>query len=151
VFRQAFNSLTPGGYLELQDATFPFSYIGELPVNSNLYKWGELVNAGATKAGRPLTNTRNYKRWLEEIGFEEVVERRFFWPTSPWAKGKYYKTLGSCFQQDLSNGLEGISLRLLKAMDWTTEEIMAFLPGVRDDLHNTSIHAYSEMQVISNS
>jgi hypothetical protein len=110
-----------------------------------LYKWAQLLNDGAKKAGRPWTNTQYYKQWLSEIGFEDVVEKRFFWPTSPWAKGKYYKTIGACFQQDLSNGLEGISLKVLKALGWTTEEILAFLPGVRKDLNDTSIHSYCQM------
>jgi len=145
VFREAFKSLAPGGYLELQDATFPLQYIGEPPVNSNLYKWGEFLGAGAAKAGRPWTNTQHYKRWLEEIGFEDVVEKRFFWPTSPWAKGKYYKTIGTYFQADLLKGLEGVSIKVLKALGWTIEEIQAFLPGVRKDLMDTSIHSYCQM------
>jgi len=35
-----------------------------------------------------------YKSYLEELGFVDVVERRFNCPIGPWAKGKKNKTLG---------------------------------------------------------
>jgi hypothetical protein len=39
-------------------------------------------------------------------------------------------------------GLEGISLRALtNARGWGTEEVLAFLPSVRNDLCNRRIHA----------
>jgi hypothetical protein len=114
-------------------------------VYSDLYKWSELVSAGAAKSGRPWNNAQYYKKWMEEIGFEGVIEKRFFWPTNTWAKGKYYKTIGAYFQADLLRGLEGISLKVMKVLDWTTEEIQAFLPGVRTSLKDTSIHAYCAM------
>jgi hypothetical protein len=82
------------------------------------------LNDGATKAGRLRANTPHYKEWLEEIGFEDVLKKRFFRPTSSWAKRKYYKSIGAFFQQDLNKWLEGICLNALRALDWTTKEIM---------------------------
>ena len=80
VLRQAFDSLAPGGYLELQYGTFLWKYIGEPPTTTNFYKLSEAVTAGAEKSGRPWTNAQHYKRWMEEIGFEDVVRRHFSWP-----------------------------------------------------------------------
>lgn len=145
VIRSAFNSLAPGGYLELQDGAFPFQYIGEPPVNSAVYKWSNLVTEGAAKSGRPWTNSLNYKRWMMEIGFENVVEEKFFWPINTWAKGAYFKEIGSYFQKDLSNGLEGLSLKVLGKLDWSAEDVKAFVPEVRKDLSDTDIHGYLRM------
>lgn len=89
---------------------------------SGLCSW--VLNDGATKAWRPRANTPHYKEWLEEIGFEDVLKKRFFRPTSSWAKRKYYKSIGAFFQQDLNKCLEGICLKALRALDWTTKEIM---------------------------
>lgn len=102
----------------------------------------ELVVAGAAKSGRPWNNAQHYKRWLEEIGFEDVVEKRFYLPMNMWPKGDYFKQLSLYCQADLLRGLEAISLRTIGAMGWSAEEIRDFLPGVRRDIHDTSIHAY---------
>jgi hypothetical protein len=145
VIKQAFDALEPGGYLELQDGCFPFQYIGESPRDSALYRWNEEVVAGGAKLCRPWTNVQHYKQWMEDVGFVDVVEKPFYWPTSAWAKGKYYKEVALYWQEDLLRGLEGISLKAMGSMGWTVEEIQAFLPGVRDDVKNTSIHAFLTM------
>jgi hypothetical protein len=82
---------------------------------------------------------------MEEIGFENVVEKSFYWPTSPWAKGTYYKQIGAIWQADLLNGVEGASLKILGQLGWTTDEIRAFLIGVMKDLQNPSITCYCPM------
>ncbi|KAH8807439.1 S-adenosyl-L-methionine-dependent methyltransferase [Xylogone sp. PMI_703] len=148
VIREAYKSLAPGGYLELQDGTFPFKYIGEPPVDSNIYKWNETVVAGAAKSGRPWNNAQHYKRWMEEIGFEEVVERQFFWPTNPWPKGDYFKLVSLYWQADLLRGIEGISLKVMQLMGWTPADIRPFLEEVRKDVKNPAIHAYLPISVV---
>jgi hypothetical protein len=114
-------------------------------VNSDLYKWNETVVAGAAKIGRPWTNAQHYKQWMEEIGFQDVVEKKFYWPTNAWAKGEYFKRIALYWQANLLNGLEGISFKVMSAMGWSAEEIQAFLPRVRRDVKDSSIHAYLSM------
>jgi hypothetical protein len=145
VINEAFKSLEPGAYLELQDACFPCQYIGEPPKESAIYKWNELVIAGSAKLGRPWTNAQYYKRWMEEIGFEDVVEKSFSWPTSAWAKGKYFKDLAMYFQEDTLSGLEALSLKVIGILGWSVEEIQILLADVRNDVRNTSIHAFLPM------
>jgi hypothetical protein len=142
VFRHAYNSLAPGGYLELQDGLFPMRYVGEPPVDSYLYRWNEIVMAGGEKAGRPWTNVQHYKRWMEELGFEDVTVKDFFWPLNPWAKGKYFKQIGQWFGEDLLIGLEGISLKVMGLVGWEVEDIKVFLEGLRKDIVDPKIHAY---------
>jgi hypothetical protein len=62
VLKQAFDALSPGGYLELQDPVYPLQYVGPPAVSSNLYRWVELCMEGSKKLGRPWTNVVNYKR-----------------------------------------------------------------------------------------
>jgi hypothetical protein len=145
VIQQAFNSLSPGGYLELQDGYFPFEYVGDIPKDSALYKWNEIVAAGAAKSGRPWTNCKYYKQWMEEIGFEDVTEKKFYWPTNAWAEGAYYKTVAAWWQADLLQGLEAISLKVMGLMGWEADKIRNFLVDVRRDVRDTSIHAYLSM------
>jgi hypothetical protein len=124
---------------------FPFKYIGEPPTESAVYRWNEVLLAGGAKAGRPWTNVQHYKRWMEEIGFEDVVEKTFYWPASPWARGKYFKDLAMYFQEDLLNALEGVSLKVMGLAGWTVEEILVLLASVRNDIRDTSIHAFLPM------
>lgn len=148
VLQQAFNSLAPGGYLELQDGTFPFKYIGPPPIDSDVYKWNEIVVEGAAKSGRPWTNSQHYKRWMEEIGFEDVVEKIFYWPTNSWPKGAYFKTVAAYWQANILSGIEGISMKVMQQAGWTPEEIPPFLEKVKKDIKDTSIHAYLTIHVV---
>ncbi len=145
IIAQAYDHLEPGGWLELQDGIFPFEYVGEKPVNSALYKWNEYVLQGAEASGRSWTNVKHYKRWMEDAGFEDVEERRFYWPLSSWAKGQYYKTISAYFQEDIHGGVEAISFRVLSRLGWSAEKIKEFLDEVRKDVRDTSIHAYLNM------
>ena len=142
VFKEAFDSLTPGGYFEMQDFIWPFQYIGDPPTESALYKWMAAIDEGAAKLGRPWHNVPHYKRWFEELGFEDVVEKKYYFPCNKWAKGKYYKELSVYAQTDLLNALEGLSLKVLCANGWTAEEVRAYLPAVRSDIQNTKTHMY---------
>ncbi|RDW68603.1 hypothetical protein BP5796_09260 [Coleophoma crateriformis] len=149
VLKSAFNALAPGGYLELQDGIFPMEYIGEPPVESNLYKWNQLLIEGSTKSGRPWTNVRHYKRWMQEIGFEEVVEKEFYWPTSQWPKGSYLKGVSNWWQKDFLQGLDGISMRIFTGMlGWSVEKVKEFTDEVRKDVVNKEIHAYLPIRVV---
>ena len=78
----------------------------------------------------------DYKRWMEELGFETVVEKTFYWPTNAWAKGRHYKHVGAYFQADILNGIEGMSLKVIGQLGWTADEIRGFLPEVKKDLQD---------------
>lgn len=79
---------------------------------------------------------------MEEIGFEDVVEEKFFWPNNTWAKGKYFKEIGALVCKDFLNGVEGISLKVLGHLGWTAEEVRDLVGEVRKDFEDTNIHAY---------
>jgi hypothetical protein len=126
----------------------PFQYIGDPPVTSDFYRWNELVVEGSTKIGRPWTNVVHYKRWMQEIGFEDVVEKSFYWPTNGWAKGRHYKQIGALFQADMLNGIEGMSLKIIGQLGWTPDAIREFIVGVRKDLCDPSITSYMNIRVV---
>lgn len=82
---------------------------------------------------------------MEEIGFEDVKEKKFYWPINPWAKGDYFKQLAEYAQPDFLSGLEGMSLKVMGSMGWSAEQVNVFLVGVRDNVRDTRIHCYCPM------
>ena len=145
VFTSAYEALTPGGYFEMQDMVFPFQFLGDPPTESPLYRWFEIIAEGAAALGRPWTNVPKYKAWFEDIGFEDVVEKKFYWPLNKWPKEGYYKQLSVLAQADLLNGLEGLSFKVMGSMGWSAEDIKEFLVGVRKDVLDTKVHCYCPM------
>lgn len=141
-----FKNLVPGGYLEMQDAVMPMHYVGDIPTTSSLYQWNQNIVIASNLAKRPWNNVKNYSQYFEAAGFEDIQMKKFYWPSNAWAKGRYFKTLSIYFQQDLMEGLEGLSMKLFtNFLGWTKEQVQLFLVGVRKDLQDRSIHAYVEM------
>ncbi|KAI1363481.1 S-adenosyl-L-methionine-dependent methyltransferase [Xylaria arbuscula] len=148
VVQQAYENLEPGGFIEFQDALFPMYWVGEPRKESALYRWNELLLEGVKNIGRSWSNVANYARYFKEAGFENIVDRRFYWPTSPWAKGKYFKTVAMYFQEDMISGMEGISMKVLQATGMSPPEIKEFCEEVKRDFRDTNLHAYLTVSYI---
>lgn len=149
VIASAFQALAPGGYLELRDPIFPFKYASPPPENCALVKWNSMIVEASTRAGRPWTNGAHYKKWMEEIGFVDIAERREYAPMSPWAKGQRNKVLSVWVQRNILMGLEGLSMALFtRVLGMEKEQVNELLIGVRADIENTKIHCYSEGYVL---
>jgi len=149
VLRSAFNALEPGGWLELQDPTMPFLSVDDSLEGTAVQKWMNLICTAGVKLGRSWVNSRNYKGWMEDIGFVDVVEIHFPWALNTWPRGKKEKLVALWMQQDLLDGLQGFSMRaLVKGLGWSTEEVELLLMDVRKDIHNRQIHAYCDTIVV---
>ncbi|KAJ2893511.1 putative methyltransferase domain-containing protein [Zalerion maritima] len=142
VIQSCFDGLAPGGWCEWQDMIFPFEAIGDIPNDSVLCKWTGLICDAAEKIGRPWHNATRYKQYFKDAGFENVVERRFYWPIGLWAKGDYYKSIAVYFLEDIRRGMEPISMKLLPLLGWTQDEIHVLLAKVRQELIRPEVHAY---------
>lgn len=142
VIQSCYDALQPGGWCEWQDMSFPFRHMGPVPEDTTVVHWTELICEAAVKINRPWSNVERYKQYFEEVGFENIVERRFYWPVGPWAKGDYYKSLAAYFLEDIKKGMEPISMKLLPILGWSKEEIQVLLAKVRQDLAKPNIHAY---------
>jgi hypothetical protein len=145
VFKKAFDALNPGGYFEMQDC-LTLTCADSSGEGTQLMRWVSLMLEAATKLDRDWDKVKKYKRWMEAVGFVDVIETNFAWPTNTWPRGRHYKTLGLWAGQDLKDGLEGFSMAALtKGLGWTADEVKVFLADVRRDLGNRNIHAYMPM------
>ncbi|RDW60299.1 hypothetical protein BP5796_11905 [Coleophoma crateriformis] len=152
VFGSAFDSLRSGGYIELQDVSFPFLGADDRWNGSAFQHWMKLLMDGSKALGKDWNRVPRYKGYLEELGFVDVVERRFNCPLGTWAKGKKNKILGTWGRENILSGLGALSMVVLtKGLGMTAAEIELLLVDVRNDINKDgeqSIHLYAPMFVV---
>ncbi|KAL2108131.1 hypothetical protein VUR80DRAFT_4249 [Thermomyces stellatus] len=148
-FRQSFENLNPGGYIELLDSIYPvISDDGTLPPDSALRRWSEITNNAFRDSGRSLDTALNYEQQLAEAGFVNICVIREKWPTNRWPRDKKYKQLGIWALENCLSGLSSWTLAIFtrpkseNGLGWSREEVEVFLADVRRDLKDTNIHAY---------
>ncbi|RYP77721.1 hypothetical protein DL769_003341 [Monosporascus sp. CRB-8-3] len=145
VFAQAYAALEPGGWIELRDPIMPFQFVTPPPENCALKEWGEKITEAAARIGRHWTNAQYYSRWLQDLGFVNIVETREHVGLNPWMKGDRNKHLALLLGSDMGNGLESMSMALFtRVLGWEPERVHELLVRVRQDMVDPKIHAYSE-------
>ncbi|KAM3081282.1 hypothetical protein ACMFMG_005239 [Clarireedia jacksonii] len=149
VIRSIYNCLLPGGYFELQDPIMPLGSIDSSLTGTSLDEFQKQCMAAAEKLGRPWTNGKNYGRWLREAGFEDVVEKSYYWATNQWVKGEKQKVQAVWLQENLREGLPAWGLSTLsRGFGWSKERIDGLIEEARKDLKDPKIHAYAECYVV---
>lgn len=151
LFRQAYAHTKPGGYIELQE----MDYMGIVqPTSRNpgtsFNKWCVEQGNAAMKVGVNLrTSVEFMKGALEKVGFVDVTVREFKLPIGPWPKQKRLRDAGLLQLSAMLEGIEGLSLRLLKFYDgWTIEELKVLLAKVRTELKDPGCHAFWPLIVV---
>jgi len=75
VFRKCFDSLEPGGWLELNDSTFKLVCNDGSMRGTSLEMWFQRICEAHAVVGRDLEAPRTYKQWMVDTGFVDVVEQ----------------------------------------------------------------------------
>ncbi|RDW68160.1 hypothetical protein BP6252_09556 [Coleophoma cylindrospora] len=151
LIQQCFQHLNPGGYVEISDIIFPITADdGTLSKESALARWSDLMLKASQSLNRSLESAKTYRGLLEGAGFTELEETEYKWPQNRWPREKRFKELGMWTLENISTGLEGLSLALFtRGLQWSKEELEVFLVDVRKDMKNTRIHSYWPIHVIS--
>ncbi|KAK5706214.1 hypothetical protein LTR97_001201 [Elasticomyces elasticus] len=150
-FRQAYQFLEPGGWLEMQDYGLPVKSADDTHLSTDILRWGELLCEAARNLGRPMGSevSGTYKQLMQEAGFVDIETRMFMWPTNSWPRDPFMKELGRWNQVNILDGLEGFCLALLtRGLNWRKEEVDIFVANVSRDLRDRRIHAYFPMPVV---
>ncbi|KAK1990410.1 S-adenosyl-L-methionine-dependent methyltransferase [Colletotrichum falcatum] len=143
----AYENLAPGGYFEIQEGDFTFeSDDGTLNSEQPLYEFGRLIREAADRFGRTFVPCPDLVPLMVDAGFEDVVIRKFKWPSNPWPKDPYYRRIGEWNYHNFVDAAEAMALApLTRGHGWTKEEVQVFLLGVRNDMRNPRIHSYMPM------
>jgi len=146
VFRSAFEALRPGGWFEMQDFAIPYRCIDDSMAGTAMERWLETVVAAADKLGRDFGRVPNYKSYLIECGFVDVVETQLVWPIGTWPRDKKMKMLGAWCKEDVLSGLQGWSMAVLtRGLGMSPNEVEMLLMEVRNDINSKKLHAFIQM------
>lgn len=144
-------NLEPGGWIELQDYGLPVRSADGTHLGTSLFLWGQLLCEAAAKIGRPLGSdaSEHFEEWMKDVGFVDIQQKMFMWPTNSWPKDAFMKELGRWNQVNIIDGLEAFCLALLtRGLGWKKEEVDILVAKTTSDLRNRRIHAYFPMPVI---
>ncbi|WYZ46204.1 hypothetical protein EsH8_IX_000429 [Colletotrichum jinshuiense] len=149
LFRQSYENMNPGGWIEATDIMPVTCDDGTLGEDTALYRWSRMALDGAREMGSSYGGAKDYKRQMRDAGFVNVEEVVFKWPQNRWAKHPWHKELGTWAHENITMGLEGISLGVFtRALGWSKENVDVLLAEVRNDMNNTAIHAYWPIYVV---
>ncbi|CAK7218248.1 hypothetical protein SEUCBS140593_003482 [Sporothrix eucalyptigena] len=140
--RRTFENLEPGGWAEFQDFDLTYhSEDGSLKDDDPLLVWITMMGNAARSIGRDPLPGRQLKGWFEDAGFTNIYHRRVKLPLGPWPKDPHLKQIGIHNYMQVSQGLEGLSMRLyIHVLKWSHEEALANLAEVRKRLQSPEIH-----------
>lgn len=114
-----------------------------LPPDSALGRLQSLWKEASDVAGRPAYLAPQYKTYLEEAGFVDVVERRLKWPMNEWPRDPHHKELGAWCRENMDGGMDGLLVGLFtRFLGWTSEEVTVFAAQARAELRDRGIHGY---------
>ncbi|KAK0672393.1 S-adenosyl-L-methionine-dependent methyltransferase [Cercophora samala] len=97
VFQSVYDNLSPGGYIEIQDLCVEIHSQDGSASGTSFEKIVDLYNKGALKSGVDMAKAKNYKNWLQEVGFVDVEEHLAEpgLPTTGWHENERDREIGT--------------------------------------------------------
>ncbi|KAK2761334.1 hypothetical protein FQN54_001856 [Arachnomyces sp. PD_36] len=147
LFKQAFNALKPGGYLEMQSFLIQiFTDDNTLDKAVHTVPWVNHLQEASVKFGKPMANVPEWEDKMISAGFEDVTCKIVKVPMSPWPKDRKLKDIGRYMQVEQLQAMPAYTRALLsRILNWGSEEIEVLLAHVSAELKDRSIHQYAKV------
>ncbi|KAH9217111.1 S-adenosyl-L-methionine-dependent methyltransferase [Leptodontidium sp. 2 PMI_412] len=143
VIQSAFNALSPGSYLELQDCVAPWHSLDNTLASTTLWEFHQMTIGAAASLGRDVTQVIKYKAFFEQAGFVDVKEVHYQWPLGKWAKGEKTKRAGEMFREDMESVMGVLAERLVvRGAGMEKEKADEMVKAVKRDCRDGRVHAY---------
>ena len=138
------SNLNPGGWVELQDYdNLIRSDDGTATEKDIAVQWVIYAAQAAAKLNREARPGLYLEQWAKDAGFINVKHRVFKIPVNGWPRDPKFKLVGEWMRENVTGGLDGMSMRLMcDVLGWTEAEVHVFLAGVRKQLNDRSFHGY---------
>jgi SAM-dependent methyltransferase len=143
-FQQAYASLKPGGYIELQDINIPARCDdGSAAPGSPILEWAQLMQQGAGKFGIDLQASATFPQLLADAGFVDVRSETHAWPLGRWPKNKDMKIRGQWALQNYLNGVQAFSMAYFtRGLGWEKEKVNELVEKVIVQAKDPKSHVY---------
>jgi SAM-dependent methyltransferase len=147
VFTSAYDNMTPGGWIELQDICVPGKSDDGTYEVSTVKEWFDLAIEAGKRRGQPFaTEPPNYERYLKEVGFVNVHVEILTWPLNSWPEDPKMKELGRWVLLNALDVINSAGMPILtRIMGWSPQEVEVYQVRVRRQLKDTNIHGYLPM------
>ena len=166
LFKQAYKSLAPGGYIESQEPSASIvSDDGSVHDKSAMTQWGKFFVEGGRKIGRPFTILEDdiQKKAMEEAGFVDIKEIKFKvsqntacletlarvllilhtqTPVGTWPQDPKLQEIGTYMRFTLLQDIEGSVNFMADLAGWTRENIKVYAAHFRRELLSKDSHPY---------
>jgi hypothetical protein len=169
VIRKSFDNMNPGGWIELMDPVFQTLCDDNTLQGTYLEKLNRTMIEAGLAIGRDLKKPVNYKQWLIEAGFVDVVEEVGPGPGklshphwhckqslvanrnplmlvgNPWPIEPRWKELGKWLMTNTHRALRGMCWKILRNYGMEADEVEELLRLAIIDVCDTGIHYYYPM------
>ena len=146
-FQQCWDNLQPGGWVEIQEIRPPIECDDDsLPPGAALHRWSEMILESARRIGINGRAAETFSEKLRDQGFINIREEKAMWALGSWPRGKREKIIGQWTQENMLQGIQGLSLALFtRRLGMSREAVELFLVDVRKEVKNPKVHAYCQM------
>ncbi|RYP63180.1 hypothetical protein DL771_009411 [Monosporascus sp. 5C6A] len=146
LFKQAFDALKPGGYVESFEADASFrSDDGSVAPDSPLMEWASMNCEGGKKSGKPFTvySDNLQVKGIQEAGFTDITVKDFKIPVGSWPADPKLKEIGQYTQFAIEQDIEGTMMFMWDLVTQRPiDEMRLFAVSVREELRKPTIHSY---------
>ncbi|KAM0190730.1 hypothetical protein ACHAPI_009256 [Fusarium lateritium] len=143
LIQTTFDNLRPGGWVEFTEWIAHLHSPNHSLRGTAFRRWNDLMEQGMRNLGTTLKYPNQYKPFLQEVGYERIIETRHGAPTNACYPGKKLQRIGHLMTQNWLLILEPLSMPVFTAgLGWTQEQVKQFLGDVRIELANTQYHSF---------
>ncbi|KAM0242296.1 hypothetical protein ACHAP5_007236 [Fusarium lateritium] len=143
LIQTTFDNLKPGGWVEFTEWIAHLHSPNHSLRGTAFRRWNDLMEQGMRNLGTTLKYPNQYKPFLQEVGYERIIETRHGAPTNACYPGKKLQRIGHLMTQNWLLILEPLSMPVYTAgLGWTQEQVKQFLSEVRMELANTQYHSF---------
>ncbi|TID26741.1 S-adenosyl-L-methionine-dependent methyltransferase [Venturia nashicola] len=148
-FEQSFEHLKPGGWIELQDLSFPARCDdGSATPSSPLMLWSSNMVSAAANLGLDLEVSNSFSSLLIAAGFVDIHSETHVWPLGNWPRDKNMKEMGRWAQQNYLQGLSGFTLAYFtRGLGWQKPQVEDLVERVQEQALDKRSHVYIPITV----
>jgi len=143
-YRQAYRSLKPGGWMEMQEHECWLNSDDDTINNAPWCReWIQNVDIASTKVGKRLNVAHLHRQWMIDAGFMDVEQDVHKIPIGSWPKNKKLKEIGRIQRVQMIQAVPTFSIAYYtRVLGYSLEQAQVMVAGVTSEFLSKSLHLY---------